>query len=320
MQQRKLGWTDLNLTVIGLGTWAAGGGNWKFGWGPTDDRDVVDAIVRACENGINWIDTAPIYGLGHAEELVGQALQKTDAGPFVATKCGRAWDDDGAPVADLRPESIRTECEASLKRLGVEVIDLYQIHWPQPDAGIEDAWGTIADLVKEGKVRYAGVSNFDAGQIERVRRIAPVASLQPPYSMIVRGAEARLFDYCREHHIGIVTYSPLYKGLLTGAVTRERVEHFALNDHRRGDRQFQEPLLTKNLSMLESLKPVADNAGLSLLQLAVAWILRRPEVTSAIAGCRKPSHVEGILSAGDVALGEDVAAEIEGILQVKKVM
>lgn len=313
MKQSKLGWTELNFTVIGLGTWAAGGSGWKFSWGPTDDHDVVQTIVRACENGINWIDTAPVYGLGHSEELVGRALKKIRNKPLIATKCGRAWDDAGIPLSDLRPESIRKECEASLKRLGVEVIDLYQIHWPQPEKQIEDAWSTIADLIQEGKIRYAGVSNFNVEQMERVRKIAPVASLQPPYSMIVRHAEYDLFDYCRRHNIGIVAYSPLYKGLLTGAITRERVESFAPDDHRRGDRQFQEPLLTKNLQRVEKLRRIAEGAGITLLQLVVAWVLRRPEVTSAIVGCRKSKHVNGILAAGEVELEEDVVKEINEI-------
>ena len=242
MKTRKLGWTDLNLTTIGLGTWAIGGGDWTWGWGPQDDEESVAAIILASEKGINWIDTAPAYGLGHSEEIVGKALKKLPRRSIVATKCGIEWDNNRKSTHELKGESIRREVEASLKRLGVDVIDLYQIHWPEPDSELEPAWQQIANMVKEGKVRYAGVCNCSIEQMKRIQPIHPVASLQPPYSMIERGAEdSGLLDYCREHNIGVVAYSPMQKGLLTGKFNKQRVQELPAEDHRRNDPNFQEP-------------------------------------------------------------------------------
>ena len=251
MKTRPLGKTGLQLTTIGLGTWAMGGGDWAFGWGPQDDEQSIRTIHRALDLGINWIDTAAVYGLGHCEEVVGRALRGLSQRPLIATKCERCWDDQGRIVTRLKRASVRAELEDSLRRLGVEVIDLYQIHWPQPDEDIEEAWGTIAELIREGKVRYGGVSNFNVDQLRRIQPMHPVASLQPPYSMLVRGVEAELLPYCGEHGIGVIVYSPMQKGLLTGKVTREWVAGLPADDHRRSDPQFQEPRLIANLALVE---------------------------------------------------------------------
>jgi len=315
MRTRKLGWTDLNLTVVGLGTWAIGGGGWKYGWGPQDDRESKAAILRALELGINWIDTAPVYGLGHAEEIVGETLKELSDRPIIATKCGRAWDKDGNIFGRLKGESIRAEVEASLRRLKVDVIDLYQIHWPDPDEDIEEAWGTIADLVREGKVRYAGVSNFNVEQLRRIQPIHPVASLQPPYSMLRRDVEEELLGYCAEKDIGVIVYSPMQKGLLTGKFSRERVRSLPEDDHRRGDPNFQEPRLSINLKLVEGLRAIAEKRGRTVAQLAIAWVLRRPEVTAAIVGARRPSQIEETAPAGDWALSEEDIAAIDALLE-----
>jgi len=233
MQTRRLGNTDLQFSRIGLGTWALGGGDWTFSWGAQDDAQSVETVCRALDLGVNWIDTAPVYGLGHSEEVVGKAIKGMSVKPLIATKCERCWDKDRKIYPCLKRESIRAEAEASLRRLGIDVIDLYQIHWPQPDADLEEGWATVAELVREGKVRYAGVSNFSLAQLQRIEPIHPVASLQPPYSMITRGVEAELLPYCHDHHIGVIVYSPMQKGLLTGKVTPQWVAQLPANDHRR---------------------------------------------------------------------------------------
>ncbi|MFQ5814623.1 MAG: aldo/keto reductase, partial [Anaerolineae bacterium] len=286
MQTRKLGWTSLNLSTIGLGTWAIGGGGWKYSWGPQDDRESISTIWRALEKGINWVDTAPVYGLGHSEEVVGKAIKELRDKPIVATKCSRVWDKDGSISGCLKKESIRSEVEASLRRLKIDVIDLYQIHWPDPDEDIEEAWGTMADLIKEGKVHYAGVSNFSVEQLKRIQPIRPVASLQPPYSMLERGIEEELLHYCSANNIGVIVYSPMQKGLLTGTFTGERMQNLPKDDHRREDPHFQEPELTANLKLVEGLRSIAKKSGRTLAQLAIAWVLRRSEVTAAIVGAR----------------------------------
>jgi aryl-alcohol dehydrogenase-like predicted oxidoreductase len=314
MQTRKLGWTDLNLSTIGLGTWAIGGGKWKFSWGPQDDRESISTIQRALELGINWIDTAAVYGLGHSEEIVGKAIRGLRDKPIIATKCERVWDKDGNIFGRLKKESIRSEVEASLKRLKIEIIDLYQIHWPEPDQDIEEAWTTLGDLIKEGKIRYAGVSNFNIGQLKRVQPIHPVASLQPPYSMLERGIEDKILQYCSANNIGIIAYSPMQKGLLTGKFTRERVQNLSQDDHRRIDPRFQEPQLSVNLKLVEDLRPIAEKSGRTLAQLAIAWVLRRPEVTAAIVGARRPSQIEETVVAGDWVLSEEHIAVIDALL------
>lgn len=314
MRKRRLGWTDLELTVIGLGSWAMGGGNWRYSWGPQDDSESIRAIRRALDAGVNWIDTAAVYGLGHAEEIVGKAIKGLSQKPIIATKCGRVWDSKGAISGRLKRESVRAEAEASLRRLGVDVIDLYQIHWPDPDADIEEGWSAILELIDEGKVRYGGVSNFSVAQLERIGKLGRVASLQPPYSMIRREVEAELLGYCASHQIGVVVYSPMQKGLLTGAFSRERVAQLPPDDHRRNDKQFQEPLLSANLRLAEGLGRLAAASGHTPAQLAVAWVLRRQEVTSAIVGARRPAQIEEVLPAADWELTADELKAVDELL------
>ncbi|MGD0649630.1 MAG: aldo/keto reductase [Verrucomicrobiia bacterium] len=318
MHTRTLGWTRRQLTTIGLGTWAMGGGDWQFSWGPQDDKDSITAIHRALALGVNWIDTAAVYGLGHSEEIVGRAIKGIPSRPLIATKCGLCWDDRRQVFGRLKKQSVRAEVDASLKRLGIDVIDLYQIHWPNPDADIEEAWSTIGDLIKEGKVRYAGVCNFTLAQLKRIQLIHPVASLQPPYSMLQRGVELELLAYCAANNIGIVVYSPMQKGLLTGKITRERVRQFPEDDHRSRDPQFQEPLLSANLELVEGLRRVADRRGRTVAQLAIAWVLRRPDVTSAIVGVRKPSQIEETAGAADWTLSKEDLAEIDALLKKRE--
>jgi aryl-alcohol dehydrogenase-like predicted oxidoreductase len=309
METRRLGNTDLHLTEIGLGTWAMGGGDWRFSWGPQDDEQSVRTIHRALDLGINWIDTAAVYGLGHAEEIVGRAIQGMSTRPLVATKCERRWNEERQIYPCLKRESVRAEAEASLRRLGIEVIDLYHIHWPQPEEDIEEGWAAVAELVREGKVRYAGVSNFSLAQLRRVHAIHPVASLQPPYSMLARGVEAELLPYCAANGIGVVAYSPMQKGLLTGKVTPERVAQLPADDHRRGDPEFQPPRLAANMELAEGLRRLAERQAKTASHVAIAWVLCRPEVTAAIVGARKPSQVEETVgAAGWKLLPEDIAA------------
>jgi len=318
MRTRKLGWTDLKLTTIGLGTFAMGGAGWKFSWGPQDDQESISAIRRALELGINWIDTAAVYGLGHSEELVAKAIRGLRDKPIIATKCERVWDEKGNISGRLKRESIRSEVEASLKRLRIEVIDLYQIHWPEPDEDIEEAWETMGDLIKEGKIRYAGVSNFNLGQLKRVQPIHPVASLQPPYSMLERGIEGKVLDYCLANNIGVIVYSPMQKGLLTGKFTRQRVQNLPADDHRRRDPHFQEPELSANLELVEGLSSIADKSGMTVAELAIAWILRRPEITAAIVGARRPSQIEETVVAADCELSQQDIAAIDKLLDKRR--
>ena len=315
MKARKLGNSDLELTVIGLGTWAQGGAGWKFSWGPQDDTQSVAAIHKAIDSGINWIDTAAVYGLGHAEEIVGKALKGMSDRPIIATKCARNWDSQGSIVKIQTRESIKKEVENSLKRLQVDVIDLYQIHWPEPEEQIEEGWETMTELVKEGKVRYIGVSNYTVEQLKQISSIQKPVSLQPPYSMIATGFEDDLRAYCEVNNIGVVCYSPMYKGLLTGKVTRERITGFPSDDHRRNDPNFNEPKLSQNLNLVEQLKPIAKDLGITVAQMSIAWVLRWSGVTSAIVGARNPEQLKETVEAGRVELTEDVIAEIQGILE-----
>lgn len=314
MRTRKLGHTDLELTVIGLGTWAIGG-PWQFGWGPQDDADSIRTILTAVDSGINWIDTAPIYGCGHSEYIVGQALRETSEKPLVATKCSLLWNDEREKVNCLDHDSIITECENSLKRLGVDVIDLYQMHWPAPDEQLEEGWEAMATLVQQGKVRYIGVSNFSIRQLERVAAIHPVASLQPPYSMLRRDIEGFLLPYCGQKKIGVVAYSPMQKGLLTGKFSAEHMKTLAPDDHRQNDPMFHGEAFEKNLAIVEKLKPIAERNGKTVAQLAIAWTLRKEEITAAIVGARKQSQIEETVLAGDCVLSEDDIKEIETILK-----
>ena len=313
MKTRKLGSTDFHLTTIGLGTWAIGG-PWQFGWGTQDDQESISTIRRALELGINWIDTAPAYGLGHSEEVVGQAIQGLAEKPIIATKCGRAWGEDGRLYGNLKRDGIRAETEASLRRLRVEAIDLYQIHWPDPDEGLEEGWAAIADLVKEGKLRYAGVCNFSVEQLKRIQPIHPVASSQPPYSMLAREVEAEHLAYCAANDIGVIPYSPMQKGLLTGKVTRDWVHGLDESDHRRRDFNFQEPRLSANLETVDGLRAIADKRGKTVAQLAIAWVLRRPEITAAIVGARRPPQIEETVLAAEWALCPEDIAAIEALL------
>jgi aryl-alcohol dehydrogenase-like predicted oxidoreductase len=313
MQKRRLGNTDLNLTTVGLGTWAMGG-PWQFGWGPQDDNEAVAAILAALDLGINWIDTAAVYGLGHSEELVGEALKQTKHKPYIATKCGLPWNDKKEKVPRLKRDSIRRECEASLKRLGVDVIDLYQMHWPDPEKDIEEGWGEMARLQKQGKVRYIGVCNYNTAHLDRIRKIAPVTSLQPPYSMIRRGVEAELLPYCAKNNIGVVAYSPMQRGLLTGKFSKKRLSELAPDDHRLKSGDYQEPEFSATLALVDKLRPIAERNKRTLAQLAIAWVLRRPEVTAAIVGARKPSQIAETASVAGWVLTKNDIAEIEKLL------
>jgi aryl-alcohol dehydrogenase-like predicted oxidoreductase len=321
MKTRKLGWTGLNLTTTGLGTMAIGGGNWSYGWGPQDDAESIATILRALEIGVNWIDTAPVYGCGHAEEVVGKAIKRLSSKPIIATKCGLHCDKDGNIIYRLKRESVRAEVEASLRRLQIDVIDLYQIHWPIPEEDIEEAWETVAEAVKEGKVRYAGVSNFNIEQIKRIQSIHPVASLQPPYNILERGIEDKILDYCRQNKIGVIVYTPMQQGLLSGKFSRQHLRNLPAEDLRHRDSHFQEPQFSANIEVAEGLRPIAQKHGRTVAQLAIAWTLRRPEVTSAIVGARRPSQIEETILAGDWALSaEDISAIDRLIAKREKVL
>lgn len=316
MQTRKLGYTDLNLTTVGLGTWAIGG-PWDYGWGPQDDAESIAAIQKAIDLGINWIDTAPAYGLGHSEEVVGQAIRGHRDDLIIATKCGMVWDDptSGQVYSRLKAESVRQEVEDSLRRLDIDVIDLLQIHWPRPDEDIEEAWEALARLAEEGKIRYVGASNFSVGQLERVQRIHPVASLQPPYNMLQRDIEDVLLPFCAANDIGVIVYSPMQRGLLTGAFSHERLASLPPDDVRLRSPDFQEPIFSATLDLVEQLRPIAEANGRSLAELAVAWVLRRPEVTAAIVGARRPEQIEQTAPAGDWELSAAEIEQIEGLLE-----
>ena len=314
MKTRKLGNSPLHLTPVGLGTWAIGGGDWKFGWGAQDDALSIRTIHEAMAVGINWIDTAAVYGLGRSEEVVGRALKEMKDKPIISTKCERCWEPDGTIVPRLKRASVKQECEDSLRRLGVDVIDMYQIHWPQPDEDIEEGWAAIAELVQEGKVRWAGVSNFSVAQLKRLQPIHPVAFLQPPYSMINRGIEAEIIPYCEAQNIGIIPYSPMQKGLLSGKVTRAWVDALPATDHRRGDPQFNEPLLSKNIALNDLLREVATRLGTTPAELAIAWVLRQPRITSAIVGARKPGQITETIGGGRLEIPAEVLGEIGKVL------
>ena len=316
MQTRKLGYTDLHLTTVGLGTWAIGGGGWAYGWGPQDDTDSIRAIQRALDLGINWIDTAAVYGLGHSEEIVGKAIRGRRDQVIIATKCGLVWDEGSTtPYGRLKAWSVRQEVEASLRRLGVDVIDLYQIHWPNPDEDIEEAWATIADLVREGKIRYAGVSNFSVEQMKRIQPIHPIASLQPPYNMLRRDIEAEILPFCAANNIGVIVYSPMASGVLTEKFSRQWVASLPDDDWRKKySGHLQEPELSANLTLVEGLKAIAARYGRTVSQLAIAWTLRRPEVTAAIVGARRPDQIEQTAPAADWTLPPEVLAEIDDLL------
>jgi aryl-alcohol dehydrogenase-like predicted oxidoreductase len=314
MEKQQLGNSDLEITSIGLGAWAIGGGGWEFGWGPQEDQDSIAAIHEGLERGINWIDTAAAYGLGHSEEVVARALQGRSERPYVFTKCSLVWNKRGEIGHSLKAKSIRHECEESLRRLKVDTIDLYQIHWPIPDEDIEQAWMELARLKDEGKVRYLGVSNFDAKQMRRAMGIAPITSLQPPYSLLARQAEGEILPFAERHHIGVIVYSPMYSGLLSGKMTRERVAKFPLDDWRRGNRNFQEPLLSHNLQLVELLRQIGLRHGVTAGEVAIAWTLQNPAVTAAIVGVRNQGQVAGVIKAGEFRL---TASEVDEIAEAQ---
>lgn len=316
MEKRKLGNSDLYITTVGLGTWAIGGGENPYGWGSQDDSDSIKTIHRAIELGINWIDTAKGYGHGHSEEIVGQAVADRRDKVVVATKCGILWKEDGSDIyGHLKADSIKAECESSLRRLRSDYIDLLQIHWPMPDEDIEEGWGAIADLVREGKVRYGGVSNFNVAQLKRIQPIYPVVSLQPPYSMIKRDVEAEILPYCAEQNIGVVVYSPMQAGLLTGRFTRERAANLPADDWRKNDPEFNEPRLGRNLALVENLNKIAARKSQSVGNLAIAWTLHHPAVTAAIVGARRPRQIEETVHAGELKLTDQDLAEIKALLE-----
>ena len=305
---RQLGNSDMHLTAIGFGAWAIGGGNWQYAWGKQDDKDSVDAIHRALEGGMNWIDTAAVYGLGHSEEIVGKAIKQASRKPFLFTKCSMTWGDDRKIVNSLK--QVRKECEASLERLGVEAIDLYQIHWPNPEEQLEEGFATMAELQKEGKIRYLGVSNFNVAQMQRVQKVAEITSLQPPYSMLNRGVEDEILPFCQRNNIGVINYSPMQSGLLTGAMTRERINNMPEDDHRRNRKEFKEPQLSRNLELADLLKRIGSRHNVEAGVVAIAWTLNHPAVTAAIVGGRSPEQVEGVLPAGKFRLSADEFGEI----------
>jgi aryl-alcohol dehydrogenase-like predicted oxidoreductase len=311
MKTKRLGNSDLSITPVGFGAWAIGGSGWEFGWGEQDDKASVAAIHRALELGVNWIDTAAVYGMGHSEEIVAVAL-RTWPGPrpYVFTKCGLRWDERGYIHRSLTADSIRRECEDSLRRLNVDVIDLYQIHWPTED--LEEGWTAMAQLQKEGKVRWIGVSNFNVEEMRRAKAIAPITSLQPPYSLVRREVEEGTLPYCRSEGLGVIVYSPMASGLLTGTMTRERAASLPDTDWRSRDLEFQEPRLSKNLALVERLRQVGQKYGRPPGQVAVAWVLRNAAVTAAIVGARSAQQVEGNVGAAELNLTDEEIADIEG--------
>ena len=314
MQTKQLGNSDLHITPIGIGAWAMGGGGWAFGWGPQDDDESVAAIHAGLDAGINWIDTASVYGLGHSEEVVARALKNRSRKPYVFTKCERVWNERREIGKSLKADSIRREVEASLRRLQVDVIDLYQIHWPEPDEDIEEGWTTMAQLQREGKVRWIGVSNFNVPQLRRAQAIAPITSLQPPYSMLSPEIEETVLPYTQANGIGVIVYSPMKSGLLSGAMTRERIAAMPADDFRQRTPQFQEPRLTRNLALAGLLKDIGQRHGRTAGEVAIAWTLRHPAVTAAIVGMRSAKQTQGVIGAADFRLSADEVSEVEHFL------
>jgi aryl-alcohol dehydrogenase-like predicted oxidoreductase len=315
MIRKPLGIAGMQITPIGVGAWAMGGGGWAYAWGPQDDRESIKAIRAAIDAGVNWIDTAPVYGLGHSEEVVARALEGVSPRPYVFTKCGMIWDDQGRITRCLKAASIRREADESLRRLRAEVIDLYQIHWPDPSADIEEAWHTLLQLKKEGKLRYIGVSNFNVQQMQRAQNIAPIATLQPPYSLLARGIEAQILPYAVEAQLGVISYSPMKSGLLSGKMTRKRVADFPKDDFRRASPEFQEPRLSGNLALAEILGEIGKNHRCSAGEVAIAWVLRNPAVTGAIVGVRSEGQVAGIVQGATFSLATEEIQRIEGFLE-----
>ncbi len=315
MQTRQLGNSDLHITPVGYGAWAIGGSGWQFGWGHQEDDDSIGAINRALDLGVNWIDTAAVYGLGHSEEVVAKALRGRSDRPYIFTKCSLIWDEKREIGHSLKADSLRREVEGSLRRLDVETIDLYQIHWPNPDPEIEEGWTTLSKLKDEGKVRYIGVSNFNVEQMKRAETIAPITSLQPPYSLVKREVEAEILPYCKDHNIGVIVYAPMQSGLLTGSMTHGRAANLPDNDWRKSNSEFQEPRLSRNLKLVDLLKDIGQRHGRSPGETAIAWTLRNPAVTAAIVGGRDAKQVEGTIGAAEFRLNEQEIGEIDTFLR-----
>jgi aryl-alcohol dehydrogenase-like predicted oxidoreductase len=309
---RCLGHSDLMITPLGFGAWALGGGGWRFAWGPQDDDESIAAIHRALDLGLNWIDTAPVYGFGHSEEVVGRALAGRRDQQYVFTKCGLIWDAQGNTKRSLAPESVRREVDLSLRRLGVDVIDLCQVHWPPEDSSeLEPGMAALNEAREQGKIRYIGVSNFDVPLMTRARRVAPVVSLQPPYSLIRRDIEQEILPYCEREGLGVLAYSPMASGLLSGAMTRERIEHLPDDDWRRRASEFTEPKLSANLRVVDHLRDVATRHGAPAPgEVAIAWVLRNPAVTAAIVGARNPGQVDSWIGAETLELTAADVAEL----------
>ena len=317
MKNKILGNSDLEITSVGFGAWAIGGAGWDFGWGHQEDDQSVDAIIRALELGVNWIDTAAVYGLGHSEEIVAKALSKWKGPkPYVFTKCAQVWDKEKNIILSHDPDSIRRECESSLKRLNVDRIDLYQIHWPprNNDDKIEPAWEMMAKLKDEGKVKWIGVSNFNVDQLKRAINIAPVTSLQPPYNLINRKVEPEILPFCKQNNIGVIVYSPMSSGLLTGTFSKERAANLSDDDWRSRSANFLEPKLSQNLILAEKLKSVGKKINRNAGEIAIAWTLSNPAVTAAIVGARNPDQVNGVMNAGNINLSKADILELESII------
>jgi aryl-alcohol dehydrogenase-like predicted oxidoreductase len=309
--RHQLGNSDLQITSLGFGAWAIGGGDWQFSWGHQEDKDSVAAIERAIDLGLNWIDTAAIYGLGHSEEIVAQALKNVSKKPYVFTKCSMLWNENRNIYRSLKRDSVRAELEASLRRLKLDVIDLYQVHWPNPDEEIEEGWEALAQLKEEGKIRYIGVSNFSVAQMERAQMIAPITSLQPPFSLVNPAVADEILPFCKRNNIGVIVYSPMASGLLTGKMTAQRIQNLPQDDWRRTAPQFNEPNLTRNLKLAEFLRGIGQKHGVEPGVVAVAWTLHNPAVTAAIVGARNPRQVEGTIPAATFRLSGEEFAQIE---------
>ena len=314
LKTRQLGSTDMHITPVGFGAWAIGGGDWVYAWGPQDDSEFIAAIHHALDKGINWIDTAAGYGLGHSEEVVAQALKGMSARPFVFTKCSLPWNERGELIDSLKRDSVRKECEDSLRRLKIDAIDLYQIHWPRPDEDIEEGWATLAELQNEGKVRWIGVSNFSVAQMKRAAAIAPVNSLQPPYSLIRQEVEKEILPFCLKNNIGVIVYSPMYSGLLTGKMTAERIKNMPADDWRQHDLEFKTPKLERNLRLVDKLSEIGKQHAVEPGVVAIAWTLRNPAVTGAIVGARRPSQVDGIFPSVEFRLSPQETDQLDGLL------
>ena len=314
MQTRRLGNSDLMITPVGCGSWAIGGSGWDYAWGPQNDDDSIAAIRRSLELGVNWIDTAAVYGLGHSEEVVVRALEGWEGQrPYLFTKCGLIWDAQGHLSRRLFAASVRKECEDSLRRLRSDVIDLYQVHWPpEIDSELEEGWAVLAALRKEGKARWIGVSNFDVSQMKRVQAIADITTLQPPYSLIRREIEADILPYCMQQGIGVIVYAPMASGLLTGAMTAERAAALPADDWRKRSPEFNEPLLSRNLALVQRLRTVGRRLGRTPGEVAIAWTLRNPAVTGAIVGARNMKQAEGVMRVAELRLSNEDVVEVEG--------